>query len=351
MKMSRLHHLATLCLLLVAASETRPSADLMQAAFDGSKWARDEAQRVEASLRQNSDDATARAKLLGFYSLRTAEDAARRLPHVLWMIQNHPTDPIAGSTYCRIDPDIDPGGFAQVRSIWQKNETKWPDDPLVLRNAAIFIAGVDDDEAERILSHGAELQPKQAEWSERLAAVYERKALRPGLPRADREKATWNALGQRERAYLLTHDASHRFQIFLEMPRDAVRAGDFLQAKKLAQQSLQMAVMLHDDPEYGTAVHVANNVLGRVALHTGDVDTANSFLLAAGKVPGSASLANAGPDMSLAKELLKRGQRRTVREYMDACERLWTSGGTRMRAWIATVDAGDVPDFGTQALE
>jgi hypothetical protein len=55
--------------------------------------------------------------------------------------------------------------------------------------------------------------------------------------------------------------------------------------------------------------------------------------------------------MSLAAELLARGQRRTVRDYLAACAKTWKSGSARLHAWIDTVDAGGTPDFGGQALE
>ncbi|HSV13432.1 MAG TPA: hypothetical protein VLI90_04190 [Tepidisphaeraceae bacterium] len=335
----------------LSAATTQPAGDLVSAATAGTKLPHDQAGRLEAALRSAPNDAEQHATLLGLYSLRPADDAGRRLPHVLWTIENRATDPIAGSGYCRIDPEIDPAGYAQGRRLWLQIEAKAPDDLDVLRNASAFMSAEDDVEAERMLAHAAELRPKEGEWPERLALVYERRALRQRKSHEDRQKSAWNALGQRQRAYLLTHEASHRFGIFVEMPRDAVRAGDYLQAKKLAQQALQMSTMVRDDPAYGAAVNVANIVLGRVALNTGDVDSANAYLQAAGQAPASPVLASIGPDMSLAKELLKRGQRKTVRDYLDACLRLWPGGATRVRAWIATVDAGETPDFGTQALE
>ena len=92
------------------------------------------------------------------------------------------------------------------------------------------------------------------------------------------------------------------------------------------------------------ARHNVNVVLGRIALAEGDVGSAKEYLLAAGRVEGSAVLGSFGPNMALAKELLEHGEREAVLEYFNLCSRFWDS--EELGAWADLVRAGRIPDFG-----
>ena len=48
--------------------------------------------------------------------------------------------------------------------------------------------------------------------------------------------------------------------------------------------------------------------------------------------------------MSLAPELLDRGEFEVVGAYLDLCSEFWDDD--RLDAWRATVAAGETPDFG-----
>jgi len=72
-------------------------------------------------------------------------------------------------------------------------------------------------------------------------------------------------------------------------------------------------------------------MLGRVALVQGDIDTAESELLAAARVPGSPQLASFGPNMQLAFELLQAGRREAVLEYFRLCGDFWEMSRSQLR--------------------
>ncbi len=96
------------------------------------------------------------------------------------------------------------------------------------------------------------------------------------------------------------------------------------------------------------AVHKANIVLGRVALRQNDVEKAKACLLAAGHVHGDPGLSSFGPNMSLAKELLDRGERDTVVSYLQECESFWRD--PQLTQWIQMIKAGGTPNFGANLL-
>jgi len=91
-----------------------------------------------------------------------------------------------------------------------------------------------------------------------------------------------------------------------------------------------------------------NMVLGQVALRNGNVAEAAQYLIASGKTAGSPALSSFGPNMSLAKELLEKGQRDVVLEFFTLCKGFWTAKS--LDGWSETVRNGGVPNFGANLL-
>jgi hypothetical protein len=99
----------------------------------------------------------------------------------------------------------------------------------------------------------------------------------------------------------------------------------------------------------GDATFYCNMVLGQVALRNGDVAEAAQYLIASGKSSGSPALNTSGPNMSLAKELLEKGQSDVVLEFFDLCKAFWTNH-VQLDSWAQTVREGGVPNFGANLL-
>lgn len=122
--------------------------------------------------------------------------------------------------------------------------------------------------------------------------------------------------------------------------------GDLDAAARTAEELLKVAPEWEKNWNYGNAIQAGNVVLGRVALRRGEVDEAKKFLLAAGKTPGSPNLDSFGPDMTLAKDLLEKGETKAVLEYFDLCAKFWKMEDGRLDKWRAEIKAGNVPEFG-----
>jgi hypothetical protein len=119
--------------------------------------------------------------------------------------------------------------------------------------------------------------------------------------------------------------------------------------EKAAAYANELLAAAEKDKEgwnYGNALHEGHATLGLVALRNNDVSTARRQLLEAGKTPGSPQLNSFGPDMTLANELLKKGERDTVLEYFTLCRSFWKMGTSQLDAWSATVREGETPIFG-----
>jgi hypothetical protein len=102
-----------------------------------------------------------------------------------------------------------------------------------------------------------------------------------------------------------------------------------------------------DDPfdEGGDAIHDVNMVAGLLALRRGDLGGAKQFLLASAETRGSRALRMLGPNLTLAHELLKQGERDVVVQYLERIRAFWM-GVKALDIWVKQIRNGEMPDFG-----
>lgn len=113
---------------------------------------------------------------------------------------------------------------------------------------------------------------------------------------------------------------------------------------------LQDAGKYPKDWNFGNALHKGNLILGRVALRRGEMGEAKRRLLAAGRTPGSPQLDSFGPNMTLAEELLQRGEKEVVLEYFDLCAQFWKMDNGLLSAWRMMIRNDRAPNFGAHLL-
>jgi hypothetical protein len=85
-------------------------------------------------------------------------------------------------------------------------------------------------------------------------------------------------------------------------------------------------------------------------VRNGQIEQAKKYLLEAGKSPGSPQMDSFGPNMSLAKDLLEKGERDTVLQYFDLCRKFWKMDYGKLDQWSNEVKAGEIPDFGANLI-
>jgi hypothetical protein len=137
--------------------------------------------------------------------------------------------------------------------------------------------------------------------------------------------------------------------LFYELPdlaKKSFNADEMDKAGVYAKKLLQMAPEYPKDWNYGNAIFYGNLILGRVAVQRGNLKEAGQYLLAAGATPGGPGLNTFGPSMTLAKELLEKGQSDVVLQYFALCKKFWEDGHRQLDRWSAAVRAGEAPDFG-----
>ncbi len=326
-----------------AAAAFTPDPKLAADTQRGRRLTDDAAKGLEGFLALHPDDPATHAQLVGYYYDRAAAFPQQRLAHLLWEVRHRPADPLTPA-YGMVSPLADAPAYTAAATAWDEQVTAHPADTAVLANAAVFLDnGTDTARAQDLLRKAMDLEPKSSAWPSRLATSLERDADRHPDQAAD---LCGQALALRQAAYKLTQDRADRFHGQIHMPADAYQTGDLITAKRLASTLLEAADDFPNDPARPEAVHRGNIVLGEVALHSGNTDRAETFLATAGRVPTSPALATAGPDLGLAKELLAKGERTAVRDYLVECEAFWTTGRERLKAWVALMDTGGTPDLG-----
>jgi hypothetical protein len=149
------------------------------------------------------------------------------------------------------------------------------------------------------------------------------------------------------------HHSDHpEFDRFIHLPfaaKAALEAGANDKARSYAEEGLRL---LKDHPQIragtGNAIFYCNLVLGRLALLDGDIPQAEQYLLLSGTTTGSPGLDSFGPNMSLARELLKHSRREPVLKYLDECRLFWqqTSERGRLADWSAEIERNRMPAFG-----
>ena len=129
-----------------------------------------------------------------------------------------------------------------------------------------------------------------------------------------------------------------------------VKIGALSQAKRLGLEMLALSPKYKDDWNFGNAIHKVNTVLGLAALRENNVKDAKRRLVLSGMTLGSPQLDSFGPNMMLAKELMKVGESTSVLEYFHMCRQFWKSDFGALDSWEQTVQKGGIPNFGNHLL-
>lgn len=118
----------------------------------------------------------------------------------------------------------------------------------------------------------------------------------------------------------------------------AHRAEEFL----LHPATSPSADILRDALAYRTAFY-STMIQGRLALRAGDVVAAARDLFAALRAPRARILAESGPYMALAQDLLLADRKETVLEFLRECRGFWRTDDGRLTRWMDEIGRGFVP--------
>ncbi len=142
----------------------------------------------------------------------------------------------------------------------------------------------------------------------------------------------------------------NRFYALDSAAKESFNVGKIDDAKNYATELLALAPKFQGNWNYGNAIQDGNLVLGRIAVRDGRIEEAKKYLLEAGKSPGSPQMNSFGPNVSLAKDLLEKGERDTVLQYFELCRKFWKMDYGKLNQWSDEVKAGNIPNFGANLV-
>ena len=312
----------------------------------------EQAKAFEAMLDAKPDDLATREALISYYfrAALTSRDSAleeKHEQHVFWLIEHHPESELAGSPEAGILAmgfSQSTEGYQHGKQLWLQQTTIHAGDPDILRHAAEFLLLQDGKIARDLLEKALAVDPGDPESASMLAHSYEQELALTTSPE-EKLALAQKAVTVRERG-LEKADPQQTFYGLASLAVSALEAGETAKAQQYAAELLQSAEKFKSNWNYGNAVHKGNIVLGRIALGRGDLEGAKEHLLAAGQTPGSPQLDSFGPNMTLAKELLEKGEREAVLTYLQSCGKFWKMDRGSLQDWTATIKGGGTPDFG-----
>ena len=141
-----------------------------------------------------------------------------------------------------------------------------------------------------------------------------------------------------------------RFYALNKAAKESLNIGKQDDARQYAAELKALMEKHKTDWNYGNAVQDVNIVFGRLALSDGKTDEAKQCLIAAGKSPGSPQMNSFGPNMTLAKALLEKGEKEVVLQYFTLCSKFWKRHSGKLKEWSELVKQGKMPYFGANLL-
>lgn len=167
-------------------------------------------------------------------------------------------------------------------------------------------------------------------------AVYSSEST-PGVSGFNNAEYTWNPSKADTTKRLI------RFYQLNDLIEQNYKSNSFATVPKLVEEQLALAEIYKNNWNYGNAIHDGNRVLGLISYQKGDLDTAASYLVEAGKSSGSPQLDSFGPELDLADLLLKKGKISEVTSYLQGVQLYWKRDNGMVAKWVTSIDKGGQP--------
>ncbi|PQO40932.1 hypothetical protein [Blastopirellula marina] len=336
----------------------------------GQELTAEEAATLEAHVGNGPHELAFRILLLAYYipgqrKSETSQTARQR--HLLWLIQNAPASSTAGTPVASILKKPNPLQYEEAKQLWLKQVELHSDNPQVLGNAARFFTLNDAKQCESLLQQAQVLEPQNPEWPRRLAHLYSLQVARSPSDSPNFAQLALDTLKEAEALRELALDDEflgdspemleankiaqlmERERTLCDLAKAAVTADQFEDAERYGNELLALAES-EEVPEFfredSNATFYGHFVLGMCALNCNEIEQAKQHLLASATIQGSATLSSFGPNMSLAKGLLERGEHDVVLQFFDLCQAFWEMHDDRLHQWAEVVRQGNMPDFG-----
>ena len=336
--------------------------------LDDGKLAAGQVRKLEAKVTAEPDDTESRIRLLRHYmSYEVRETPAvirSRTTHQLWFVRNRPEMPattifgIFGRTNFQRSPE-----YITLRDEWLRQAAAQKSNKMVRLNAVEFVQEIEPDVAKQLLKDGMAIDPTVYEYPFQLSRL-----ARSELDDVDKEltadeRTTLNRrildVGRTALA-LITKERSedrdaNRGELTINMCRSALETGDMALAESLGRDLVVEFGSEIGNAAYSQASHIGNIALGMVELSRGSTSKAVEHLLTSIRAPLRKTQGHfTGIDLTLAKELFRKGEHKAVIEFLKQALELESFKSEpevykiridAIRTWISQAEKGVEPNF------
>lgn len=305
------------------------------------------APEVEARLKkipdaqQTKEDVDIRIELIEYYDQKDTPEAKKaKQAHRLWLVRNRPE-----KTYYRElgwwsnNDDLKNPDYVALREEWLRQVGARKTNEKVRLAAAQFLSSIDAPLAEKILREGQQINPNLYEYSELLMGIYQEEANaatydyetnREKASDAEIDAALRKLLAEGEKALaIISRDedlvtSTIRLELVIRLAETALELNDVKKARVFSETILSGTkeeappVWINTDK----AIYYGNNLLGRVALREGNTAKAKEHLSASVKFYDEENFELETPELDLAAELLAKGEKQAVLDYLARLEQL-----------------------------
>ena len=290
--------------------------------------------KLETKLKTAPDDIETRKRLLRNYSSYeikvTPKTSAARLNHRLWFVKNRPElDQRGLYGFTTSGDSFKETELEELRAEWLRQVAADENNVAIRQNAVEFLRSNDNDNAIQLLEKGIPLHPEKYEFRVMLINLLQSELEKEPTDSSKRLKLAQEIASNGETALrLLKKERSserdrERNELLINLCRATLELGKLERAKELATELIIEFGQAISDAKFDDSSHVANIVLGRIALRLGDTPKAKEHLLTAVRAPLRQNYASLSKiDTALAKELFDKGEKDIVLEYLRMCESL-----------------------------
>jgi tetratricopeptide (TPR) repeat protein len=316
---------------------------LMELTTAGRQQSKVEAQKLEFLVAQNTEDVDSRIKLIAFYFGQGSTNRAPRehaCEHIFWFIKHMPAHIILSQpeAHPHFHTEFDVL-YIQGEQLWDEQLSKDPNDVAILVNAAHFYYHHNWGKAISLLEAALAVAPNNEQIKDRLAFTYELSA------RSDKsDERLKRAMQLREE---LAKVSDRTLRKLIKLAETAYKLDSFEDCRALAKEVLSRSAPYDEN---GDEFHIANQLLGLIALEDDDLHTADLALLRSCEIKATPVLGSFGPKFQLAKKLLAQGEKSTVLKYLRKCSLFWKSGQTCLAYWWLQIQFGRKPELNKQGI-
>ena len=320
------------------------AADVHSLARIGRHLSSEKVLELEKRLETDASDLDTRVKLLGYYSgkqYRSSESRKIRQRHVLWLIEHKPETEVLGTPHGFLSHHGDGEAYFQAKKLLLAKIREKPHNLSLLKNGSRFFTLNDRNQSIVFLQRGESLEKSNPYWPKNIGQAHLLNTQGESSLKQQRVEAA-KALEAFQRAYDISTEIG-KGSILVSLAKSAFIANELDLATEYSEELIKGVGVGWNS---GNRIHYGNIFLGRVALLRENVDAAKEHLISAGKTSGSPQLNSFGPDMTLARELLKLDENGVVLEYFELCQEFWEHHRGQLDDWKALVKGGRIPDFG-----